>query len=257
MSNHSFVIDPALAATAVPGARLHVEGPEAHHAVTVKRVRAGEHLDLVDGAGRRLVAEVDSCDKQGLEVQVLQVLDEAAPAHPIGLVQALAKGDRDLQAVEASVELGAWSVRPWQADRSIVRWTGPKAEKALGKWRAQVRSAQKQSRRSFEPEVLEPVGTKALAAEVARLSAAGGLALVLHEAAIEPVAELVRHWRQEAAPGAGINIIVGPEGGISQAELEQLVKAGAHAVVLGQHVLRASTAGPAAVVLLRHLLGEI
>ena len=256
MSNHSFVIDPQLAAGAHPGGQLRLEGPEAHHAVTVKRVRAGEQLDLLDGAGRRVVIEVTGTDAEGLDGTVLQVRDESAPRHPIGLVQALAKSDRDLQAVEAGVELGISAVRPWQADRSIVRWNGPKAQKALAKWRAQVRSAQKQSRRSFEPEVLEPLNSKALVREVAALVQDGALVLVLHEAASTPLAQLVDQWRRQEDASA-VWLVVGPEGGISQDELQALCEAGAHPVVLGSHVLRTSTAGPAAVVLLRHLLGEL
>ena len=257
MSNHSFVIEAQLAATAQPGDRLRIEGAEAHHAVNVKRVRSGERLDLLNGQGRRVVIEVIGTDKQGMDVQVLEIVDEAPPTHPIGLIQALAKSDRDLQAVEAGVELGISAVRPWQADRSIVRWSGGKTEKALAKWRAQVRSAQKQSRRSFEPIVHEPLNSKSLAREVQGLVNGGELVLVMHEAADTPLGQLVDNWRQGQQSPAGVWIIVGPEGGISDTELEQLTQAGARAVVLGEHVLRASTAGPAAVVLVRHLLGDI
>lgn len=257
MSNHSFVIDPQLAASAEVGSQLRVEGAEAHHAVTVKRVKAGEQLDLLNGQGRRVVFEVRGTDKQGMDGVVLQIVDEAAPHHPIGLIQALAKSDRDLQAVEASVELGISAVRPWQANRSIVRWNGPKAEKALGKWRAQVRSAQKQSRRSFEPDVHEPLNTASLAKEIQALVEADALVLLMHEAADTSMATLVTQWQSEVLDSAGIWIIVGPEGGISEDEVEQLTQAGAQPVVLGEHVLRASTAGPAAVVLIRHLLGQI
>lgn len=257
MSNHSFVIDPMLAATASIGDQLRIEGAEAHHAVNVKRVQVGEQLDLLTGQGRRLVIEVTATDKQGMDITVLEVIDEAPPAHPIGLIQALAKSDRDLQAVESGVELGISAVRPWQADRSIVRWNGPKIDKALAKWQALVRSAQKQSRRSFEPTVHPPLGTKALAAEVAELVSGGDLVLLMHEDASQSMTQLVTDWSQQANDSSGVWIIVGPEGGISPSEVEQLTAAGAQLVVLGQHVLRSSTAGPAAVVLIRHLLGQI
>ena len=257
MSNHSFVIDAEQAAEALVGDSLDLTGPEAHHAVAVKRVVPGEELDLLDGTGLRLRVKVSAAAKDLLSVTVVERIEEAPPTHPVGLVQALAKGDRDLQAVESAVELGIFTVRPWQADRSIVRWNGPKTEKALAKWRSQVRSAQKQSRRAFEPKVLEPLGSKALAGQIAQLAAQGELVLILHESAECSVAEETRSWLDSAPAHAGVTLVVGPEGGISDAELDQFVGAGAKAALLGEHVLRASTAGPAALVLVRHLLGEL
>lgn len=257
MSNHSFVIDADQAQSALVGSSLQITGPEAHHAVAVKRTAVGEHLDLLDGLGTRLVVEVIAASKDLLSVQVLERIVEQPPAHKITLVQALAKGDRDLQAVESAVELGIWSVRPWQAERSIVRWNAGKVDKALAKWRAQVRSAQKQSRRTFEPEVLEPLGSKALAAKIAEHHAQGDLVLVLHEQSKGSVAELCSSWQEQAAAGAGIVLIVGPEGGISDGELQLFIDAGAQAALLGRHVLRASTAGPAALVLVRHLISDL
>lgn len=257
MSNHSFVIDPELAQNSVPGDTLELSGPEAHHAVTVKRVTAGEHLDLLDGQGLRLTVEVLGTGKDLLSARVVQRTQELGSDHPVTLVQALSKGDRDLQAVESAVELGVLAVRPWQADRSIVRWNSAKTEKALAKWRAQVRSAQKQSRRAFEPEVLAPANSKELAKAIAADVQAGALVLVLHEQATEAVAAHVSSWLASAQSGQKVVMIVGPEGGISDSELQAFVDAGAQAALLGQHVLRASTAGPAALVLIRHLLGEL
>lgn len=257
MSNHSFVIDAEQGRAAAPGDILELAGPEAHHAVTVKRVAAGEQLDLLDGRGLRLTVEVAATAKELLTVKVLQRAEEAASDHPVTLIQALSKGERDLQAVESAVELGVLAVRPWQADRSIVRWNAGKLPKALAKWRSQVRSAQKQSRRAFEPEVLEPMGSKELAKSIADQVAAGALVLILHEQAAASVAAHVEAWLPQAAAGQPVLMVVGPEGGISDAELDSFIAAGAQAALLGSHVLRASTAGPAALVLIRHLLGEL
>lgn len=257
MSNHSFVLDPEQGAAARVGDTLQLTGAEAHHAVVVKRVQPGERLDLLDGTGLRLVVEVSSAAKELLTVTVLERNQEQPPEHPATLIQALSKGDRDLQAVESAVELGVFTVRPWQADRSIVRWNAAKADKALAKWRAQVRSAQKQSRRTFEPGVKELVTSKSLATAISAHAAAGDLVLVLHEQAQDSVTQAVSGWLPAAAPGTGVVLVVGPEGGISDAELEAFVAAGARPALLGRHVLRASTAGPAALVLVRHLLGEL
>lgn len=269
MSNQAFLLDDGLPAAAAPGEQLVLEGTEGHHAVTVKRVRSGEQIDLLDGAGSRASCTVLSTDKSSLTARVDRLEHEDAPALQTVLIQALSKGDRDLQAVEAAVELGIDAVIPWQADRSVVRWPAAKAEKGRQKWAATVRSALKQSRRTRLPEVAGVVTTTQLAGQLARTGAAGApqLAIILHEEATEPLSAVVRSFIDDhGGPGiAGettdarpsILLIVGPEGGISAAEIERLVSAGARTALLGRNVLRASTAGPAALVLTRHLAGVL
>jgi 16S rRNA (uracil1498-N3)-methyltransferase len=122
---------------------------------------------------------------------------------------------------------------PWQASRSIVRWSPERAIRSLAKWRSTAREAAKQSRRLNVPHVSEPVTTSQLAQRAARAD----LALVLHEDAKQPIAEV-------DLPAAGtVLIIIGPEGGISEAELSELSRAGARPVSISDAVLRTSTAG--------------
>ena len=258
MTNPIFFGDPAQVAAAHPGVTFRLEGPEARHAVAVKRISAGEAVDVVDGAGRRITGTVTETGASLLELAVEAVTEEPADAERFILVQALAKGDRDEQAVEAATELGVDTVIPWQSDRSIVRWRTEKAAKGQAKWQALTAAAAKQSRRSRIPAVEPVLDSKALVRRLAGLD----LVLVLHEEADAPlsgaVAEMARH---RAAPAAGsapadIAVVVGPEGGISPAELEQLRAAGAVAVRLGPHVLRSSTAGPSALAVLNQLLGR-
>lgn len=269
MSNQCFFMDHGTLGNPGPGDQLSLEGPEAHHAVNVKRVRTGEMIDLVDGTGVRASVEVIDTDKSSLRALVRSVEHEEANPVRITLVQALAKGDRDLQAVESAVELGIDAVRPWQSERAIVRWNEAKAAKALGKWEATVLAALKQSRRTFLPEVAPMLSTATLVQEfAARLSSdTPTLVLVLHERGTDSVAGVLEEWKATlpVSTPAGdasdlhpeVFLVVGPEGGISDAELEKFIQVGAKPALLGQHVLRASTAGPAALVLVRHLLGQL
>lgn len=269
MSNQCFFMDRGTLGNSGPGDQLSLEGPEAHHAVNVKRVRAGEMIDLVDGTGVRASVEVIDTDKSSLRAVVRNVEHEEANPVRITLIQGLAKGDRDLQAVESAVELGIDAVRPWQSERAIVRWNEAKAAKALGKWEATVLAALKQSRRTFLPEVAPMLTTAGLAQELAaRISSdIPTLVLILHERGTDSVAGLLEAWKATlpaATPADGssnpygeVFLVVGPEGGISDAELEKFMGVGAKPALLGNHVLRASTAGPAALVLVRHLLGQL
>ena len=262
MTSPIFFGDPELVAAAVPGSVFALTGPEARHAVAVKRLAPGEDVDIVDGAGTRLRGTVRSADPALLEVDVREVDAEPAPDCELTLVQALAKGDRDEQAIEAATELGVDAVLPWQSERSIVRWRAEKAAKGQAKWRAVVTSAAKQSRRSRIPHVLDAADSKTLS----RRLEGTDLVLVLHEEAGTALAGAVETALLQGSaagnPGGGtsgirsVAVVVGPEGGISPAELQALGATGAVPVRLGPHVLRSSSAGPAALVLLNHLLGR-
>ena len=240
MTHQLFLGEPSAVAGAVVGASLLLEGDEGRHAATVVRIRPGERYFVADGAGRRALLEATDVDRAWVRGRVVEVSEEAEPSPRLVLVQALAKGDRDEQAVEAATELGVDEVVPWQAERSVVVWRGDRAAKSLAKWAAVVARATKQSRRSRMPVTSPAVG---LAPLVARVGEAA-LTLVLHEDATEPLASV-------ALPASGdVLVVVGPEGGITDREIEALTLAGARPVRLGSTILRASSAGPAALAVL-------
>ena len=236
-----FLVDAATLAQEAD--RLVLDGPEGRHAATVQRIGPGEEVLVADGAGAGATCRVLAARPGELELEVLRRHAEPAPDPRLVLVQALAKGDRDLQAIEAATELDVDEVVPWQADRSVVRWRGERGAKALRKWEQTVLAATKQSRRLRLPGVGAPVDRRSL---VARVSApTSTLTLVLHEEATEALADV-------ALPETGeVLLVVGPEGGIAGDELDDLLAAGARPVRLGRTVLRTSTAGPAALAVLQ------
>ena len=254
MSAPVFLADTSLAAHGA-GSTYVLDGTEGRHAAVVQRKRVGERVDVVDGAGHRLQCVVAATDGPQVRLTVQDVVWEPAPDVVVTLVQALAKGDRDEMAVEAAVEVGVDAVLPWQAERSVVVWRGDRAARSRARWVATVRAAVKQARRAWVPEVGAGVTTPQLAARVRDVVAAGGAALVLHEEATTPIAA-ARLPEPDAENPPELLVIVGPEGGIGDAELRALTDAGAQTVVLGPHVLRTSTAGPVAVALLSARLGR-
>src|SRR4051812_1628030 len=223
---------PVFLADDVTGDRVVLTGPEGRHAATVRRLRVGEEVDVVDGLGTRASCTVAVVGRDTVELTVVRRTTEPAPAPRVVLVQALAKGDRGELAVELATEVGVDEVVPWSAERSIVRWDGERGAKALARWRSTAREAGKQSRRSRFPIVTEAQST----AEVAELVRAADASYVLHEAAVDPLA-------LQAFPArATVVLVVGPEGGLTEREVEALTGAGAIAVRLGPSVLRTSTA---------------
>ncbi|QAY71481.1 16S rRNA (uracil(1498)-N(3))-methyltransferase [Xylanimonas protaetiae] len=254
MSAPVFLADTSLAAH-TPGSTYVLDGAEGRHAAVVQRKRVGERVDVVDGVGDRLVCVVAATEGSQVRLTVEDVVKEPAPDVVVTLVQALAKGDRDEMAVEAAVETGADAVLPWQAERSVVVWRGDRAARSRARWVATVRAAVKQARRAWVPPVGDAVTTAQLAARVRDVVAAGGAALVLHEEATTPIAAATLP-APDAADPRQLLVVVGPEGGIGEAELRTLTDAGALAVLLGPHVLRTSTAGPVAIALLSERLGR-
>ena len=253
MSNPVFFTAAGALDGMVPGGLFVLEGPEARHAVTVKRLSPGESVDIVDGAGTRMTGKVVSAGPSGLEVECATVAAEPRPDIRLVLVQALAKGDRDELAIETATELGIDAVIPWQSERSIVRWKGDRAARAHAKWQSSVAAAAKQARRAWIPDVRPAVESAGLCAAVA----AADLAVILHEDAVRPLRTVLEAWQGGGGEGPReVLLIVGPEGGISPREVTKLCSAGAVTALLGHHVLRSSTAGPAAVVLASDVLGR-
>jgi 16S rRNA (uracil1498-N3)-methyltransferase len=251
-----------------PGSQFVLEGPEARHAVTVKRLAVGEPVDIADGSGKRVTGIVTATAPATLTIECRTLEAEDPPEIRLVLVQALAKGDRDELAAETATELGIDAIIPWQSERSIVRWKGERAAKAHAKWQSVVTAAAKQARRAWIPEVRAAVDTGGLQ----RAVMAADLAVILHEDAVRPLRQVLETWYRsdsdlesggpatvDAGAGAGVKevlLIVGPEGGISPREVTKLCGAGAVTALLGHHVLRSSTAGPAATVLASDVLGR-
>lgn len=215
-------------------------GDEGRHAVVVRRTRVGEQLQVADGAGRVVTAQVAAVDGSALRLTVVRVREVPPPQLRFVLVQSLAKGGRDEQAIESATELGVDEVVPWQASRCVVQWRADRVGRGLARWDGVLAAATKQSRRVRRPVLGDPVTTAQL---TARIRDAQG-AFVLHEGASLPLAT------QELPERGEVLLVVGPEGGIPDEELAVLTGAGALAVRLGENVLRSSTAGPAALAVL-------
>ena len=233
MTEPLFLLDDLTDPLPVTGARIVLAGDEGRHATVVRRIRPGEMIVIGNGRGLGVRGAVIEVRGSGLVVEVVDHLSSSGEPRCFVAAQALAKGDRSELAVEMMTEIGVNEIVPWQASRSIVRWSPDRAARSLAKWRSAAREAAKQSRRLDVPQVSEPVDTR----QLAQRAASADLALVLHEEAHESIAEV-------DLPTAGtVLIIVGPEGGISREELGELTGAGARPVSISDGVLRTSTAG--------------
>lgn len=219
------------------GDAVVLDGDEGRHAADVRRVRAGEVVLVGDGTGAVARVEVTAVARGRVDGRVLDRRDEAPPALRVTVVQALVKGDRGELAVELATEAGADAVVPWRAERSVARWEdGPRGAKALARWRATAREAAKQARRPIAPDVADPVELPALLDRVRAADAA----LIADGTADASLATV------PLPPDGDVLLVVGPEGGVTDAERAALVDAGAVAVAMGPAVLRTSSSAAVA-----------
>lgn len=250
LSKADAVVEPlffaAIGKDTLVGSTFVLSGAEAKHAVGVRRMVPGEAIAVSDGAGLKIRGKVSKVSKDTLDITVESVETLAAPAVQLHLVQALAKGDRDELAIQACTELGVYGVIPWQSDRSVSIWKDEKKVKGQTRWQTIVTEAAKQSLRSFTPTVAAVQNSQELLSRLKDFDTV----LVLDPEAKTSISQV-------SIPTSGsIAIVVGPEGGISESELEAFSLAGFVSVHMGAGVLRTSTAGMAAVAYLQAKLGD-
>lgn len=220
------------------------------HAVRSQRLGTQDRVLVSDGVGTLATGVIVTADPQRTAILLESVTEVEPPAIQVNLVQALAKGDRDVLAAEMATEIGVDSVTPWQARRSIVRLKPDRVAKTLHKWEAKLQAAAQQARRAHIPQLHQPI----TAEQVADLHAPdrGHHVIVLHEDGQGDIAGMVGSVRT----GDTLHIVVGPEGGVSAEELDAVITAGGVAVKIGSNVMRASTAGPVAIALLNQSFGR-
>ena len=211
-----------------------------HHLTTVLRLTPGARIEVADGRGASAPARLDTD-----AVELLADAVDSAPARPrLELAQALAKGRRFDEVVRQATELGVDGIRPVAADRSVSRLGADRAERARQRWRSVARAAAEQARRPTRPEL-------ALPCPVGELDVSGAQVLVAH-----PGAPALPEVVGDARGVECLMLVVGPEGGWTDAELDTLVERGGLLVGLGPTVLRTEHAGAAGLAVLAAQLGR-
>jgi 16S rRNA (uracil1498-N3)-methyltransferase len=213
------------------GATYEFDSDDAFHAIKVLRIAAGEIFNLSDGAGAWSRVSVNNVNKKSMTVTVLESGFEEALTEQFTIVQAIPKGDRIKESIEMSTEGGVDRIVMWKAARSIGR-----ADEKLEKLQLTAREASKQSRRFRIPQVSGVATTDQVVDEIAKAD----LALVFHESATSTIS------RATTAGAQKVLIIIGPEGGLTDDEVETFAAAGAKVVLMGRPILRSAHAGLAA-----------
>lgn len=227
------------------GASLDLPDEAARHVAQVLRMRVGEPLTLFNGEGGEYAATIVATGRRDVRVSIdrFDPVDRESRLD-VSLVQCVSKGERMDYTVQKAVELGVSRILPLLSERSVVKLDAERWDKKLEHWRGIAVSACEQSGRTRVPEVA-PV--QKLDAWLA--SADAGLRLVL--APTESVS------LKALPPAAGIALLIGPEGGLSDQEIAAARRAGCIGIGLGPRVLRTETAGVATLAALQLLWGDL
>jgi 16S rRNA (uracil1498-N3)-methyltransferase len=234
---------------AVDASRIRFDAAEAHHLRRVLRLRPGAVVEATDGTGRLYAVRVEALEAEGGWGTIeARAEPECESPCAITLAQAILKGDRMSWLVQKATELGAARIVPMETARVVARPAGGAAARQA-RWERIAREAVKQCGRVVVPVIEPPRALRDVAREIPDHDAAwvcwegGGQALA--------------RTAEEAGAPARLLLLIGPEGGFTAEEVALAEAAGARLVSLGPRILRAESAGLAAVALCQFLFGDL
>lgn len=232
------------------GDTIALDDAKRHHLGTVLRLATNAKVTLFNGSGREYGARVADAGRKHMRL-ALESEHEPRRESPLDLtlVQAIARGDRMDFAVAKAVELGVTRIRPVFTDRGKVRLEGARLEKKQAHWQSVAESAAEQSGRLIRPAVGPAIALTALLDETRSDDATGTLRLMLAPNASGTLSE------HESA--ARVELLIGPESGLSEREIEIAGARGWRALGLGPRVLRTETAGMAALAAIQTRWGDL
>lgn len=234
-----------------PGTLALLDEAASRHIAGALRLRAGAPVTLFDGRGGEYPAQVERVDRKSVAVRILgfEQADKETPL-PVALGLAVSRGDRMDYAVQKSTELGVSEIYPLVTERTEVRVQGERREKKRLHWQQIAVSACEQCGRNRIPVVhgIQPLG--AWLENLARADGAGtDCRLVLHPHSAAGLNELPQP--------RSVSLLVGPEGGLSEAEIDAARAASFHPMCLGPRILRTETAPVAALAIVQFKWGDM
>lgn len=231
-------------------AEMVIKDVDAKHISKVLRMQPGDKIQIVSDDGVTAIAEIVSLQADNVVVKCLEKLAEShEPSVKITLAQGLAKGEKMDFIIQKAVEMGASSIVPVAMEHSVVRLEGAKADKKVERWQKIAEAAAKQSKRDIIPQVQavqtmqQMLANNDLQHKIIAYECEDRLGLKTALQSCDNLQELL--------------LIIGPEGGISEFELELARKNGAVPVSLGKRILRAETAGVVALSAILYETGDL
>jgi 16S rRNA (uracil1498-N3)-methyltransferase len=233
---HRFYLPPAECKTAP----LTLAGREAHHALHVLRMRKGDQVTILDGAGREFLCAVENFDRDKIQLAAVQTKTIPAPPCPITLLQAVPKGKIIESIIQKATELGVARIVPLLTERVVMDLDDKHAARKTEKWQQVAIEAIKQCGAAWLPRVEVPMTPKEFLARAEKFELP--FIASLQPGAQHPRQYLERFQAQHGRKPQSACVWIGPEGDFTAAEVDAIIAAGALPITLGKLVLRVETA---------------
>ena len=222
--------------------KAYIEGADVNHIKNVLRMKEGDELNVViegDSNEYRCGIESFDDDRVNLQVRFIKESDVELPSK-IYLLQGLPKADKLEMIIQKAVELGVYEIVPVSLKRSVVKLDDKKAKSKAQRWNGISEAAAKQSKRRVIPKVHEPMSLKEALNFIEGENVS--VKLVPYELADADTMDVTREIMSGISKGQSVAVLIGPEGGFDEAEIEVAKEAGFNEITLGHRILRTETA---------------
>jgi 16S rRNA (uracil1498-N3)-methyltransferase len=236
MSLHRFY----LPAQQGEGTSFFLTGAEAHHASRVLRLRRGDQVLVLNGAGIECTCQVEALDRDKIKLTVLDRRQIPPPACQTTLLVGIPKGKLIESIIQKATELGIWRIVPLLTERVVLKFDDKEASRKAAKWQHVAIESIKQCGAAWLPQIEKPVSPKTFLDKKESFDLS--LIASLRADSKHPRAYFDRFRADHQHSPRSVSIWIGPEGDFTDLEIEDLKRAGASAVTLGPLVLRVETA---------------
>lgn len=231
--------------------KAEITGNDAHHIKNVLRMKKGEKIYLSCGDEWEYTCVIEELlpDRIHAVIEDIQKPGQELPCK-ITIFQCLPKKEKMEFIIQKATELGAFKIVPVESSRCIVKIDDKKVKARVERWNGIAKAAAKQSKRLIEPEVEMPVSF----AKAVKMASEMDNCFIPYERA-EGMSK-TRQLFENILPGRSIGVIIGPEGGFDEKEIDMAAAAGIEPITLGKRILRTETAGITVLSILMYLLEQ-
>lgn len=248
---HRFFVEPEQ----ITGAFITIRGNDAHHITNVLRLSPGRSIVVCDGRDYEYEGDIVRCGKESVTAEVISVRRSSAePPVRVILAQGIPKKAESLELViQKATELGVAQVVPISTERTAAWQKKDKLGKRVSRWNRIALEAAKQSQRAKVPEISTPLSLTEFLEDIPR----DALCLIPWEMEKTVGIKEALEWERNNQFARTVIVLIGPEGGFSEQEIDESRRAGAVPVSLGPRVLRTETAGITALAIILYELGDL
>jgi 16S rRNA (uracil1498-N3)-methyltransferase len=230
--------------------QVALKGSELKHLRTVRRLRAGDEIELFDGQGKRYSARIAKEGSNEAVAEITGVYPEVSSSLNLVLGQALPKARKMDVIVQKATELGVSTVIPFSCARTVPRYDEKRGSVRVKRWQKIAQEAAKQCGRTTVPEIRKIVSFR----ELLKLYPDFGLKLIPWE---EERRRGLRTLLKRSHKKKNIFMVIGPEGGFTAEEISQAKRSEFVPVSLGKRVLRTETVALTLLSIIQYELGDL